>query len=118
MIMVSYILLGLFVGIFSGFFGLGGGVIMIPALVYFYGFTQHQAQGTSLAVMIPPITLLAALRYYYSGNVKTIPAILIACGFVFGGLFGAHIMQDAPDAIFKKAFGLVMLSVSIKMIFF
>ena len=118
MITASYIILGIFVGVFSGFLGLGGGIIMIPALVYLYGFTQHQAQGTSLAVMIPPITLLAALKYYHNNNVKMVPAILIACGFALGGFIGAGIVQGVHDTMIKKVFGLAMLGMSIKMLFF
>lgn len=104
-------------GAFAGFLGLGGGLILIPVLVYGYGLTQHQAQGTSLAVMIPPITLLAALRYYYSGNVKVQMALFIACGFAIGGLVGAHIVQRIPDDTLRRAFGLLMLLVSLRMIF-
>jgi len=118
MLVVSYILLGLSTGIFAGFLGLGGGLIMIPALVYLYGLTQHQAQGTSLAVMIPPITLLAALRYYYSGNVKLGMAIFIATGFAIGGLLGAHLVQYVPGTLLRKIFGFFLLLVSVRLIFF
>lgn len=90
---------------------------MIPALVYIFGLTQHQAQGTSLAVMIPPITLLAALRYYQSGNVKLGMAAFIACGFALGGLAGAHFAQYVDEAVLKKVFGAALFLISIKMIF-
>lgn len=118
MLTLSYLLLGLATGIFAGFLGLGGGLIMIPALIYIYGLTQHQAQGTSLAVMIPPITLLAALRYYHSGNVKLGMAIFIATGFAIGGLLGAHAAQYIPAPMLRKIFGLFMLVVSLRLIFF
>ncbi len=114
----SYILIGIVTGICSGFLGLGGGFILIPAMVYFYGMTQHQAQGTSLAVMIPPITFLAALRYYHNGNVKVGMAAFIACGFVIGCLIGAHYVHSIPDAVLKKIFGAVLLATSLKMILF
>lgn len=114
---ISYILLGLATGLCAGFLGIGGGLIMIPALVYIYGLTQHQAQGTSLAVMIPPITFLAALRYYYSGNVRVGMAAFIACGFVLGGLIGAHCVQYVHGAMLRKVFGSALLLVSIRMIF-
>lgn len=114
----SYIILGLVAGIFSGFMGLGGGILLTPALVYIFGLTQHQAQGTSLAVMVPPITLLAALRYYHSGNVKLDIAVLIALGFAIGGLLGANVVQGIPDLLMKKIFGFVLLAVAIKMIVF
>lgn len=114
---VSYILIGLVTGLFSGALGLGGGLIVVPALVYLYGFTQHQAQGTSLAMMIPPITVLAVLQYYHSGNVKISVAALLACGFIAGSLFSADIAQRLPDILLKRTFGVIMLLVSLKMIF-
>ena len=118
MINLAYILLGLAAGCFSGFMGLGGGILLTPALVYIFGLTQHQAQGTSLAVMVPPITLLAALRYYYSGNVKLDIAIFIALGFALGVLLGANIVQSIPDLMLKKIFGFILLIVAVKMIIF
>ena len=105
-------------GAFSGFLGIGGGLILIPILVYGFRLTQHQAQGTSLAVMILPITLLAALRYYQSGNVKVGMVIFIAVGFVVGGLLGAHAVQYVSDNILRKTFGIIMLLASLRMIFF
>ena len=98
--------------------GLGGGILLTPALVYIFGLTQHQAQGTSLAVMVPPITLLAALRYYYSGNVNLNIAVFIALGFLIGGLLGAQIVQSIPDMVLKKIFGAILLIVAVKMIIF
>jgi hypothetical protein len=118
MIQLSYILLGLVAGAFSGFMGLGGGILLAPALVYLFGLTQHQAQGTSLAVMIPPITLLAALKYYHSGNVRIDIAVFIAIGFIAGGLAGATMAHGIPDIILKKIFGLILLLIGIKMFIF
>jgi len=111
-----YIILGLVAGIFGGMFGIGGGTILIPALVFLFGLTQHQAQGTTLAIMIPPIGLLAAMRYYQSGNVKLGMAGFICLGFLIGGLFGAHFVQNIPDQLLKKLFGVFLLFVSIRMI--
>jgi len=111
-----YVILGLVAGIFGGMFGIGGGTILIPALVYLFGLTQHQAQGTTLAIMIPPIGLLAALRYYYSGNVKLGMAGFICLGFFIGGLIGAHFVQNLSDPLLKRLFGAFLLVVSINMI--
>jgi uncharacterized protein len=111
-----YIVLGLVAGVFGGMFGIGGGIILIPAMVYLLGLTQHQAQGTTLAIMVPPIGLLAALRYYYSGNVKLGMAGLICLGFFVGGLIGANFVQNLPDPVLKKLFGIFLLFVSINMI--
>jgi uncharacterized protein len=113
---VFYIALGLVAGVLSGIFGIGGGVILIPALIFLFGLTQHQAQGTTLAIMVPPIGLLAALRYYYSGNVKLGMAGFICAGFLVGGLLGAQLIQNVPDALLKKLFGMFLLIISLRMI--
>ena len=118
MLTLSYVLLGLVMGISSGFLGLGGGLVLIPALLYIYGLTQLQAQGTSLAVMVPPITLLAAVRYYNSGNVKLVMAVFIALGFILGGFIGADIVQRVPQPLLKKIFGSVLLVAALRMIIF
>lgn len=112
---ILYIILGVVAGIFSGVFGIGGGTILIPALIYL-GLTQHQAQGTTLAIMVPPIGLLAALRYYYSGNVKLGIAGFICLGFFIGGLIGANMIQNLSDPILKRLFGIFLLFVSLEMI--
>ena len=113
---ILYIILGLVAGIFGGMFGIGGGTILIPALVYLFGLTQHQAQGTTLAIMIPPIGLLAALRYYYSGNVKLGIAGLICLGFFIGGLIGAHWIQGVGDLPLKRLFGIYLAFIAARMI--
>ncbi len=118
MMNLIYIAIGLGAGMFSGLLGLGGGFIIVPILLYGLGFTQHQAQGTSLAIMIPPITLLAAWRYYNSGNVKVNIALFIAAGFAIGGLLGADLVQRIPDVILKRVFGITLFLISIRMIFF
>lgn len=98
-----YIILGLTAGILSGIFGIGGGIILIPALIWFFGMTQHQAQGTTLAVMVPPIGLLAAMRYYQTGNAKLSVAAFICVGFIIGGLLGANYAQNLSDPFLKKS---------------
>lgn len=113
-----YIALGLVAGIFGGMFGIGGGTILIPAMVYLFGFTQLQAQGTTLAVLVPPIGLLAAMRYYYSGNLKISVAAFICVGFFLGGLIGANFVQNFPDLLLKRLFGIFLLIISLRMIFF
>jgi len=112
-----YIILGLVAGIFGGAFGIGGGIILIPALVYLFGLTQHQAQGTTLAILVPPIGLLAALKYYYNGNVKLGMAGFICLGFFVGGLIGASFIQNIADPLLKRLFGIFLLIVSLNMIF-
>ena len=112
-----YIILGLVAGVCSGFLGIGGGSILIPAFVYLLGLTQHQAQGTTLALMVPPIGLLAALRYYQQGNVKLSIALFVCLGFFLGGLIGAEFAQKVADLHLKKIFGIFLLIVSLQMIF-
>ncbi|MCF7873004.1 MAG: sulfite exporter TauE/SafE family protein [Candidatus Omnitrophica bacterium] len=112
-----YIILGVGAGVFSGFLGIGGGSVMIPALVYLAGYSQHQAQGTTLAMMIPPIGLLAAIKYYQAGNVKIKAAVLMCIGFFIGGYLGARFVDKIPDLILKKSFGVFLLIVALRMIF-
>ena len=111
-----YIIAGLVAGIFSGFLGIGGGTIIIPFLVLIAGFTQHQAQGTTLAMMVPPIGLLAAIRYYYDGNVNIKAAVLLCAGFVIGGLLGAHFVSPIPDTMLKKIFGIYLIIIGLKLV--
>lgn len=116
MYQLLYVGLGIVAGIFGGMFGIGGGTILIPALVFLFGLTQHQAQGTTLAIMVPPIGLLAAWRYWQSGNVKLSMAGFICLGFLLGGLAGAHLIHNVPDPMLKKLFGIYLLFISIRMI--
>jgi uncharacterized membrane protein YfcA len=110
------ILIGIVAGIASGFFGIGGGLVMIPAMVYFFNLSQHQAQGTSLAVLTPPLLLFAAIKYYNDGNVNLRMAVFIALGFVGAAYLGARFATLIPDPILKRLFGVLLLIVSIKMI--
>jgi len=111
------IVIGLMAGVFSGIFGVGGAVIMIPALVYFLSMDQHTAQGTSLAVMLPPIGLLAAYNYYKAGQVNIWYALIIAVFFIIGGYFGSKIALNLPDNLMKKIFGVFLLLTALKLIF-
>lgn len=113
-----YLLLGLVTGVFSGLIGIGGAIIIIPCLVLLFGLSQHTAQGTTLALMVPPIGLLAAWIYYKKGFVDLKIAGLICLGFFIGGLLGAKFAIKIPDEILRKIFGVVLLAASIKMIFF
>ncbi len=114
---IGYTLLGLVAGTLSGFLGIGGGLILIPALVYLFGLTQHQAQGTTLAFMIPPIGLLAALKYYHDGNVKLNIAMFMCLGFFIGGFLGAMFVHKISDLLLKRIFGGIIFLASLRMIF-
>ncbi len=112
------ILIGFIGGIFSGAFGIGGGAIMVPLLVYWFHLTQHQAQGTILAVLLLPVGILSVWRYFQAGNVKVNIAIFIALGFIFGALLGAHFIHGVSDANLKRAFGVFLILIGIKMALF
>lgn len=114
----AYLLLGLVTGIFSGLIGIGGAIIIIPSLVLLFGLSQHTAQGTTLALMVPPIGLLAAWVYYKQGFVDLRIAGLVCVGFFVGGLIGAKFATRIPDDILRKIFGVVLLLASLKMIFY
>ncbi|HBU68900.1 MAG TPA: permease [Elusimicrobia bacterium] len=111
------VLLGFAAGSLSGLVGIGGGVVIIPALVYFFGFSQLKAQGTTIALMVPPIGILAALVYYKNGFVDLKVAALICAGFVVGGLLGANIVTGLTNELVRKIFGIFLLIISLKMIF-
>lgn len=111
------IAIGLIAGVFGGIFGVGGAVIMIPALVYFLSVDQHTAQGTSLAVMLPPIGLFAAYNYYKAGQVNIWYAVIIAATFMIGGYFGSMIALKLPENLMKKIFGIFLILIALKLIF-
>ena len=113
---ILYIIVGLVAGTLSGMLGIGGGIVMVPALVFLFNLSQHQAQGTTLALMVPPIGLLAAWTYYKAGYVDWKIAGFICIGFFIGGLIGAKSVVHLPEALLRKIFGVVFLLVSLKMI--
>lgn len=111
-----YVIIGVFAGVISGLIGIGGGVIVIPCLVYIFGFSQHAAQGTTLAMLIPPIGILAALTYYKQGYVNLPVAGLICLGFFVGGYLGAKFAVGIPEAALRKIFGVCLLAIAVYMI--
>ena len=110
-----YLMLGLVAGTMSGLIGIGGGVLITPSLVYIFGFSQYQAQGTTLALLVPPIGFLGAWAYYQRGFVDLRVALLICLGFVLGGLIGAKFAVRIPELLLRRLFGFGMLMISIKM---
>lgn len=115
-VVLIYAAIGLAAGLLSGFFGIGGGIIIVPTLMYFAGFSQLMAQGTSLAVMLPPVGILAFWEYYKRGNVDITAGILICITLLIGGLIGGKIAQVIPPYILKKGFAVFLMLVSIKML--
>lgn len=114
---VLYLALGLAAGTLSGIFGIGGGIILIPGLVFLAGLTQHQAQGTTLAIMLLPIGLFAVLKYYYSGHVNFYISLFVCIGFLIGGYIGANFAEALPQLILRRAFGIFLMLVSAYTIF-
>src|SRR5579862_7777892 len=98
---VAFLVIGLVAGIASGIFGIGGGVLIVPALAFFSGFSQEQSVGTSLAVLLPPVGLAAVLEYYRNGNVNLKAAIFIALGVFVGAWLGALLAHKMGDAWLK-----------------
>ena len=113
---IILIIIGLLAGILSGLVGVGGGILMIPLLIIFLGLTQHQAQGTALFAMLPPIGILAAINYYKEGFVKWEYAIIIAFTFVIGGYLGSKLSLSLPPQVVRRIFGVIMLIGAIKLI--
>jgi len=117
---ITLIIIGLMAGILSGLVGVGGGVIMVPLFVLFLGLTQHNAQGLSLAVMLPPVTFFAVYNYHTAGNGGNIDwkiALIVSLLFVIGGFIGSKIALQIDQRMLKRVFGVMMLFVAIKLIF-
>ena len=114
---VILVFIGLLAGVLSAVIGIGGGLIMIPLMMMVLGMDQLTVQGTSLAVMLPPIGILAAYNYHSSGHLKMDYAIIIASTFIVGGYFGSKLAFSIPVNTLRLIFGIIMLLVSLKMIF-
>ena len=114
---VLFIVLGLVAGALSGLIGIGGGVIIVPALLFIFGFSQHQAQGTTLALLVPPIGILAAWTYYRNGFIDFHAALFIGIGFLVGSFLGAKAATSVSNIVLERIFGVSLLLISLKMIF-
>ena len=116
MVWIGYALLGALAGTFSGLLGIGGAILLIPALVYIFKFSQQQAQGTSLATLLLPIGLLAVWKYHNAGHVNIKAAAFMAAGFFFGGLLGAVLAEKISGIWLQRSFGVFLLAIAVKMI--
>jgi len=112
------ILIGIAAGMLSGLVGIGGGLIIVPALVYFLGMSQHSAQGTSLGLILLPVGILAVLAYYKQGHIDPKIVGLLAIGFVAGSFLGSKISLNLSQETVKKIFATLMIIIAVKMIFF
>ena len=117
-LVLTLVLIGILAGLFSGFMGVGGGVVMIPLMVLLLGFSQHQAQGMSLAVLAVPVTLLAAYNYHRSGHfIDWRFALTIAVCFVIGGYLGSKLAVKIDQTMLRRIFALVLLVAAVKLFF-
>lgn len=112
------LVVGLCAGILSGLVGVGGGIIIVPALVFFLGFTQQQAQGTSLGLLLLPVGFLAVWNYYKQGQIDIKVVLIMAAAFTLGGWLGSKIALSISQAALKKVFASVLIAVGVKMLFF
>ncbi len=113
---IILVLIGILAGILSGFVGVGGGILIVPALVYFLGMSQHEAQGTSLFVLLLPVGIFAVINYSKSGQMDWKFGLIIALTFVAGGYIGSKLALRIPPSIVKLIFGVIMAFVSFKLI--
>jgi len=114
---IIVILIGVAAGMLSGLVGIGGGLVIVPALVYFLGFSQHTAQGTSLAMILLPVGIFAVMFYYKQGHVDLKVVWLLAVGFIIGSIAGSKVALNLPQETIKKMFAVLMILIAIKMLF-
>ena len=114
---IILIIIGVAAGILSGLVGVGGGLIIVPALVYFVAFSQKAAQGTSLGILLLPVGILAVLQYYQKGYVDIKVVLIVSAGFLIGGWLGSKLAVSLPVATIKKIFAIFMLLTALKMLF-
>ncbi len=110
------LVVGTITGIMAGMLGIGGAGIMVPALIYILGFSQHMAQGTSMAVMLPPIGIIAAYNYWKAGQVNIKFALILVVTFLIGSYFGSKYALTLPQAVLKKIFAILLIIVAAKML--
>lgn len=114
---LAFTIIGLAGGISAGFFGIGGGIVIIPALIYWAGFSQHMATGTTLAIMLPPIGLAATLEYYRHGNVDVRAALIIAAMMFVGAWLGAYIANQMEGPHLRLIFGIFVCCLGVYLVF-
>ena len=115
---ILIVLVGLAAGILSGLVGVGGGIIIVPALIFLLGFSQHQAQGTSLGILLLPAGIFAAINYYKQGYIDIKVVLILFVGFLAGGYLGSKISLNLSESVIKKIFAIVLIFIAGKMLFF
>lgn len=107
--------IGLAVGVVSGLIGVGGGIVLVPALILLFGMDQKMAQGTSLAILLPPTGILAFMKYYREGHADLKLGLLMALGVFIGGYFGGHWAQQIPNAILRRVFASLLVVIAVRL---
>ena len=107
--------IGIFAGTVSGFVGVGGGIVIVPLLIYALGMSQHEAQGTTLFILLPPVGLLAVFNYWKADTINWNVGIVVALSFVIGGYIGSKLSLKLSPGIIKLIFGVIMAYVSVRM---
>ena len=114
---IMFATIGIFGGVASGLFGIGGGVVIVPALIYWAGFSQHKATGTSIAVLLPPIGLAATIEYYRNGNVDLKAAMILAVTMFVGAWGGAYLANQMKGPHLRLIFGVFVTSLGVYLMF-
>ncbi len=109
--------IGLVAGVLSGMIGVGGGIVIVPALVYFLAFSQKSAQGTSLGILLLPVGILAVSQYYKQGFIDVKVVLMVSAGFLIGGYFGSKLAIVLSETTLKKVFALMLILTAIKILF-
>jgi hypothetical protein len=115
---IILLLIGIAAGTLSGMVGVGGGIIIVPALVYFLGFSQKMAQGTSLGILLLPVGLLGVMQFYKQGFIDVRVVFIISAAFFFGSYFGSRIALSISQETAKRVFAILMIVIAVKMLFF
>lgn len=116
-VIITLIIIGIFSGALSGLVGVGGGIIIVPCLIYFLGVSQKMAQGTSLGILLLPAGILGVLQYYKQGQVDFKVVVIVAIGFIVGNFFGSKLALSVSDTLLKKIFAILLIIIAIKMLF-
>jgi len=116
--LIILLLLGIAAGMLSGLVGVGGGIIIVPALIFFMGFSQKMAQGTSLGILLLPVGILGVMQYYKQGYIDLKVVLVISAAFLFGSYFGSKIALRLPQDTVKKIFAVFMMIIAVKLLFF
>ena len=117
-LLIIILIVGFVAGMLSGLIGIGGGLVIVPALVYLIGFSQHEAQGTSLGLLLLPAGILAVIQYYKQGDIDFRIVAILAVGFLAGGYYGSKLALSLPQDTLKKVFAILLILIAAKMLFF